>query len=137
MKLRAGILAAIAALSLIAMPAWADRGHGHGYGWGWGPAGFLFGSALLYSALQPRPYYAPQIVYAPPVYGPVVQPYYEPTYIAPPVVALPPPPTNLAQGPSTEMPGGSPWWYFCRKPGAYYPYVRECPSGWEKVSPTP
>lgn len=140
MKLRANLLAVVAAASLLAMPAWADRGghgHGRGWGWGWGPAGFLLGSALLYSAIQPRAYYGPQVVYAPPVYGPpVVQPYYEQTYVVPPVVTVPPA-TYVAQGPSTEMPGGGQWWYFCRKLGAYYPYVKECPSGWEKVSPTP
>ena len=128
-------MAIVVAGSLGAMPAWADRGHGRGHGWGWGPAGFLLGSALLYSAIQPRAYYGPQIVYAPPAYGPVVQPYYEQSYVIPHAVSLPPPPANLVQGPSAEASGG--WWYFCRSPGGYYPYVKECPGGWAKVSPTP
>ena len=27
------------------------------------------------------------------------------------------------------------YWYFCRKPEGYYPYVERCPSGWMKVVP--
>ena len=26
-------------------------------------------------------------------------------------------------------------WYFCPALGAYYPYVQECPSGWQPVQP--
>jgi hypothetical protein len=145
MKLRAGILAMVVAGALASAPSWAQRsggGHGHGHDHFWGPFGFLLGSAILYSAVQqPRTvYYSPPVVYAPPVYAPVVvQPYYvEQTYVSPPPVALPPPvPTPYAgQNPSYDPPGGQ-WWYSCKKPAGYYPYVRECPSGWEKVSPTP
>jgi hypothetical protein len=28
-------------------------------------------------------------------------------------------------------------WYFCPESNAYYPYVRECPDGWEKVPAQP
>jgi hypothetical protein len=134
------MLAIIVAGALATTPSWADRGgggHGGGNGHFWGPFGFLLGTAILYSAVQqPRTvYYAPSpVVYAPPVYA---QPYYvEPAYVSPPVVALPPAPPYVAQGLPTETPGGQ-WWYLCKKPSGYYPYVRECPSGWEKVSPTP
>ncbi|MCX7171356.1 MAG: hypothetical protein NTY41_14020 [Proteobacteria bacterium] len=144
MKFRASMLAIIAAGSLATTPSWAQHRGGHGGGGDhfWGPFGFLLGTAILYSAVQqPRTvYYAPPpVVYAPPVYAPVaVQPYYvEPTYVSPPMVALPPPaPPYAAQSQPTETPGGQ-WWYLCKKPAGYYPYVRECPSGWEKVSPTP
>ena len=143
MNLRSSVLAIVAAASLAAAPAWADRGHGHGHGHGhgyfWGPFGFLMGSAILYSAIQPRTvYYAPGVAFVP--YGSVttvMQPYYvDQTYSSPPVVALPPAPQDGSQVSALGMPG-SQWWYFCKNPNGYYPYVRECQSGWEKVSPTP
>ena len=30
-----------------------------------------------------------------------------------------------------------PYWYYCRAANAYYPYVRECPGGWERYLPSP
>jgi hypothetical protein len=27
------------------------------------------------------------------------------------------------------------WWYWCAGEQRYYPYVRECPSGWQRVPP--
>ncbi len=29
------------------------------------------------------------------------------------------------------------YWYFCRGSNQYYPYVKECPGGWQKVLPQP
>jgi hypothetical protein len=29
------------------------------------------------------------------------------------------------------------YWYYCAAAKGYYPYVKECPSGWQKVSPQP
>ena len=71
MNLRSCIVAVIAAGALAAAPASAQRGHGHGGGYFWGPfGGFLLGSAIVYSAMQPRTvYYGPQVTYLP--YGPV------------------------------------------------------------------
>jgi hypothetical protein len=28
-------------------------------------------------------------------------------------------------------------WYFCPNSNAYYPYVRECPGGWQRVPAQP
>ncbi|TRZ68753.1 MAG: hypothetical protein D4S02_03230 [Rhodocyclaceae bacterium] len=135
------MLAIMAAGALGAAPAWADRGggRGHGQGYFWGPFGFLLGSAIVYSAMQPRTvYYGPPVTYLP--YGPVTtvgQAYYvDPIYVSPPVASIPPPPQGSSQISALGLPG-SEWWYFCKDPNGYYPYVRECQSGWEKVSPTP
>jgi hypothetical protein len=29
------------------------------------------------------------------------------------------------------------YWYYCAPLGAYYPYVRDCPAGWQLVPPSP
>ncbi len=29
------------------------------------------------------------------------------------------------------------WWYYCQGSAAYYPYVNECPGGWQRVAPQP
>jgi hypothetical protein len=28
-------------------------------------------------------------------------------------------------------------WYFCREANAYYPYVKQCPGGWQRVPAQP
>jgi hypothetical protein len=32
-------------------------------------------------------------------------------------------------------PAAERWWYYCESSTSYYPYVRECPAGWERVPP--
>jgi hypothetical protein len=44
-----------------------------------------------------------------------------------------PPPASAPQ----PQPQAQHWWYFCPGANAYYPYVRECPGGWQRVSPQP
>ena len=29
------------------------------------------------------------------------------------------------------------WWYYCAQSRGYYPYVKSCPGGWERVPPAP
>jgi hypothetical protein len=59
----------------------------------------------------PGPYYWPGYYYAPGY-------YYD--YAAPAVPASAPA-----------------YWYYCPPAGAYYPYVPECPGGWQLVTPHP
>ena len=125
------LAALIIALSLIAQPAYADRGHYRGgppghYGGGHhhheryrGPSpwvglaivGALAGMAIMAEQSQPR-YVAP--AYVEPAYPP------QPLYMAPP--AYPAPSPGI--------------WYFCRSAQAYYPYVPQCPEGWQAVPAT-
>jgi hypothetical protein len=65
-------------------------------------------------------------------------PYYSPYYYPPPVVIQRGPVTYIEQG-SSDAPaaGSSGWWYYCDASKAYYPYVKECPSGWQRVAPAP
>jgi hypothetical protein len=81
--------------------------------------------------------------YYPPAYYPY--PYYPYPYYPPAVVAPAPaqPPVYIEQGSAQPTPQQAPatpdnyYWYHCDKPEGYYPYIKECPGGWQKVVPTP
>jgi hypothetical protein len=72
-------------------------------------------------------------------------PYYSPNYYYPPVVMSGPQvyveEENVVSAPAPRLsaPAQAPgsWWYFCQKTQSYYPYVKECPGGWQKVAPQP
>jgi len=74
----------------------------------------------------------PSYYYPPPV-------YYPPAYYPPAVVAVPvAPPTYVEQAqPSEDQAPPPSVWYYCAKPKGYYPYVKHCRVGWQKVTPTP
>ena len=69
------------------------------------------------------PYWGPSWYYPPPYYY----------YPAPAVVVPSQPITYVEQGSSDQ----ANWWYYCDASRGYYPYVKECPSGWERVPPAP
>ena len=101
--------------------------HGHG-----GPArfGLYVGAPLVLAG----GYWGPRYYYP--------SAYYSPYY--PPVVTVPvSPPTYVEQGqvmaPAAPAAGAaqSGYWYYCGASRTYYPYVRECPGGWQRVSPQP
>lgn len=98
--------------------AWAwHRGHGHVgvyVGPYWGPG--YYGSPY---------YYPPYPTYYPPV---VVQRADPPVYIQ---QAPQPEPVRVESAPQAG------YWYYCVAAKAYYPYVKECPAGWQKVAPQP
>ena len=69
--------------------------------------------------------------WASPFWGPWYYPppyYYHPV----PVVVSPPPPVTYV-----EQSNSGNWWYYCDATRGYYPYVKECPAGWQRVPPTP
>ena len=77
---------------------------------------------------RPYPYYYPPYAYYP---APVVV-QQQPVYIE----------QNAPQTPSQPQPQAQPqessgYWYFCAEPNGYYPYVKECPMGWQRVAPQP
>jgi hypothetical protein len=109
----------VVALLVLAMAgigsAWADH-HGGGrvhfgfvFGPGWGPW-----------------YYPPPAYYYPPYYAPVV--------------VQPQPQVYVEQQPTLSAPAapvsGS-YWYYCTASRGYYPYVKTCPGGWQRVAPQP
>lgn len=78
-------------------------------------------------------------------YNPYYNPYYSPYSYYPPAVAVPySPPTYIEQGipqaapaPAQASPSPASYWYYCAESKSYYPYVNQCPGGWQRVSPTP
>lgn len=105
---------------------WAHGGGygGHGFGGGHGYHGHA-GFGLYFGA----PYYSY------PYYG-----YSYPYYATPPVVTVPAsPPVYIQQAPPAAVNQQNPanYWHYCTNPEGYYPYVQECPDGWQLVEPTP
>jgi hypothetical protein len=60
------------------------------------------------------------------------------TQKTPPVSADPPTPGSPYQSVAHSAPHRSPpyYWYYCRNPQGYYPYLTSCPGGWVQVIPT-
>jgi hypothetical protein len=73
------------------------------------------------------PLYPPPYYYPPPAY-----------YVPPPVVVVPTaPPVYVERTPTESAPPSEHWWYYCSESKAYYPYVTQCPSPWQRVPPRP
>ncbi len=95
--------------------------HGHGFhrvhGGGHVRFGVFVGAPLFlppyYPAYYPAPYY-----------------YYPPAVLAPAS-----PPVYVEQNAAAPEQGN--YWYYCAGAKAYYPYVTQCPGGWQRVSPQP
>jgi hypothetical protein len=104
--------------TLVGGSAMAQHG-GHGYGYG-------FGISLGFPLYVPG-YYPPYYPYPAYAYPPaVVESYSPPVYVEEGVAQAAPAPSQ-AQGD----------WYYCAASKTYYPYVRECPAGWQRVPAQP
>jgi hypothetical protein len=68
-----------------------------------------------------------------PRYGYVYPPYYD-GY--PPAYSAPAPPMYVERD-APPQPAEPVWWYWCAEAKAYYPYVKECAGGWQRVPPQP
>lgn len=93
-----------------------DRGRVH--------FGLYFGAPLGW----PDDYDGPRYYYPP-----------YPAYYPPRVVVVPAePPVYIQRSPAEPASSAQPYyWYYCRDSGAYYPYVKQCPGGWQRVAPQP
>ncbi len=60
--------------------------------------------------------------------------YYQP---APIVVQRAEPPVYVERDEPPDAAAPQSWWYYCEQSKTYYPYVKSCPAGWQKVAPTP
>lgn len=63
--------------------------------------------------------------------------YPMPYYYAPsPVIIQQPAPEYYFEAAPEQQPQEPAYWYYCKNPEGYYPYVKQCPKGWMKVVPT-
>ncbi len=113
---------AVAAILLFGETVIAGEWHGggHWYGWGWGWP--YYGLGVATGAFLSYPYY----------YYPYYPYSYYPYY--PYAPAYSPSPRVIVRERETAKDA---WYYYCREYDAYYPYVRRCPGGWEKVPAVP
>jgi hypothetical protein len=66
--------------------------------------------------------------------------YYYPPYYPPATVIVPAPPQTYIEQPPAPQAAPRPaqgWWHYCADSRAYYPYVKDCPGGWQRVAPQP
>lgn len=134
--IKPALLASVLIATLAAMPAtsFARPGHGHGHHHRHGGVrlGVHIGVPLAVGAAAfhyGHRHHFGLSYYAPPVYY----------YPAPaPIIVNPAPVTYIerpTQSAANTNPGG--YWYYCEDAKSYYPYVKECPGGWQLVPPTP
>ena len=75
------------------------------------------------------------------VAAPLFWPWYSfpPPYYYPPVVAAPYAPTQYIEQELAPVAPSQPsaYWYYCAEDQSYYPYVQQCPGGWQLVAPQP
>jgi hypothetical protein len=116
--MRTAVLALLFALIGVfaAEPALAHRTHSHV------SVGFAFGYPYWGS-----PWWGP--------WGPWgwPGPYYYPAT----TVVVPAQPMTYIEKGGGSAPAPESWWYYCDASKGYYPYVKECPSGWQRVPPAP
>jgi hypothetical protein len=93
--------------------AWAHGGHAH--------VGVYFGGPVFWPWYYSAPYYGPAYNTTTVITQPA------PVYIE----QTPGPAPALAPSSSSNS------WYYCNNPDGYYPYVKECPAGWQRVAPQP
>ena len=83
-------------------------------------AAFAHGRGHVRIWVGPAWYWGPAYYYPPPYY------YYPPARPAEPPVYV-----------ERIDPNEQGWWYYCDAAKGYYPYVKECASGWQRVPPAP
>ena len=131
----AGAAALILAGTMASTSAMAQH-HGHGGGVRFG---ISLGVPIYGPAYYPAPYYAypapvysypaPVYSYPAPAYGysaPVMGSYSQPAYVQQSAPQAAPAPSQAQAD-----------WYYCGASKTYYPYVSECPSGWQRVPAQP
>lgn len=136
--------AAIVALLFVGAPAmargggWHGGGHEGGHAWhgggGWhghGGGGWHgHGGSYWYPGfrLVVPFYWGAGPLWGPGWWGPPYPAYSYPyPYPAAPGTVVQPPQGYVQQPPQ--------YWYYCRNPEGYYPYVQSCPGGWTTVQP--
>ena len=97
------------------------------FAWGRSRVGIYVGVPLV-----GFPYYYPPYPY---------YPYYYPAYYPSPVMVQQQPTVYVERQPAPQAPQQQQqpagYWYYCNESRAYYPYVKECASPWQRVAPQP
>ena len=122
-SLNGALLAAALLLGLSVVHSASARGFHHGGGFHHGARVGVFIGAPAF-AWGYGPYYYPPY-------------YYPPAYYYPPVVASPPVYVERADEQAAPAAPEASSWYYCPESKAYYPYVKSCPSPWQRVAPQP
>lgn len=91
---------------------WVHDWHDNHFGWWW----IVGGAWVFFNA---------------PIY-----PYPDP-YVPSTVIVQQAPPPAPAAPPSTGPAPAAAYWYYCASAQNYYPYVTQCPVGWQQVPATP
>ncbi|WP_321911431.1 hypothetical protein [Paraburkholderia sp. J11-2] len=90
---------------------------------------FIGGGVPYYYPVAPVPYY-----YAPPV---IVAPPQAPDYIEQGQAGAPMDPQPGPGDAAGEQQANADTWYYCDESRTYYPYVKQCSSGWRAVPAQP
>lgn len=137
-RLMAALLIALMVGSASALASGYYRGGAYYRGGGYYHGGPRWGVGVTLGA----PYWGgwggwgPGYYYPPPYYS------YPPYYYPPAVVTVPSGPVTYIEqaqpepAPSAQAPAAGVW-YYCADSQTYYPYVRECPGGWQTVPAQP
>lgn len=128
---RFAMVAVVTATALLSTSALAHGPYRGGYPGGWYGGGY-YGYGPRVGVVIGGPVWGPG--YYPPPY------FYYPPYPYPPaVVAVPAsPPVYIEQGRSGSAPSNQAGtWFYCPESKGYYPYVNQCPGGWQSVPATP
>lgn len=140
-KIAVIILGAVLSFVLFSSLASAQRHGGGHYGGGWHSGGHYSGHGSHHYAgwfggwrngYYPRGYWWGPRIYAYPGWWwpyPYSYSYPYPSYQPPPEVIEQPP---AYSEPEQQQPD---YWYYCRNPQGYYPYIKSCPGGWMQVRP--
>lgn len=110
----------VALISIILLLGWAASGSALAHG----RVGVYVGVPFFWPGYYSAPYYATPY-YAPYYYPPAVQPSGPTTYIE----------RGAYEAAPAQAPGN--WYYYCVAAKGYYPYVKQCPGGWQRVAPQP
>jgi len=113
----------------MSVPALAGHGGGGHGGGGWHGGGHVHVGVVVGGGGWWGPWGYPYYGYSPYYYG------YPPYYYPP--VAAPAQYVEQAGAVSQEAPAQQGSWYYCAESKTYYPYVKECPGGWQRVAPQP
>jgi len=142
MKLQRGMLVGTAMLfgALTASGALAGRGGGghsggHGGGHGGGHSGHFASHFVGGSHFSPQ--FRTSVFIGATLAAPFYYYYPPPYYYYPDPAVGPSAPTYVEQYSGQIAPPQSSYWYYCSSSNAYYPYVRDCPGGWQQVAPRP